>query len=223
MNNGTLYCYRWINTTGNAVTTGTTGVDKTGTVLTRDTGVATIDSTQYATAVITNDQIVVSATVPATFTFTLGANTDSLGTLSTGAVGASSGVTATVITNAQNGWITWAKDLNQGLVSAVASKTITTTGTINATPDTLSAGTEGYVLDVNETADPQTNGSIDAEYNGGADAGGTYSANYQPINSGTGPTSGYASSLVERAAISGTTPAATDYTDTLTVVAAGQF
>jgi hypothetical protein len=68
------------------------------------------------------------------------------------------------------------------------------------------------------------------EYNGvsaGNDDGGTFSEVFQVISSCTGGSPGTASgdtiTLKERVAISGATPAATDYTDTITVVAAGNF
>ncbi len=198
------------------------------TVSTLTSGSATIDSSNVATRVITDDQIVITATVPPTFNFTLGGNTDSFTSdLDVSSVVSTTGVTATIETNASNGWVAFVRSANQGLDSSVTGDTIDTVGTVNGSPDTLSAGTEGYVLDVNVTTDSSTSGTgtvtIDGEYDGGANAGGTLSDTHQLIASANGPTDGDVITLVEKAAISGLTKAADDYTDTLTVVGAGNF
>lgn len=136
----------------------------------------------------------------------------------------------TITTNAKGGWIAWAKDSSQGLASASASYTIPTAGTVNGAPNTLSAGTEGYVLDTDITTDAAggCTVAIDAEYDGTTtSAGGTFSANYQPIAACTGAVPATANgdviTLIERVAIAGSTPAGSDYTDTITVVGAGNF
>jgi hypothetical protein len=196
---------------------------------TQTSGAAQIDTGSVATRVISDDQIVVTATVPPTFDFTLSGNTDSLGTLGTGSVSSSAGRTVTVVTNATNGWIAWVKDLNAGLNSATASYTIPTAGTVNGAPSSLSAGTNGYVLDVDLTTDSATAGTgtvtVAGEYNGTTTSeGGTLdNTAYQPIVTANGPTDTDVVTLIERAAISGLAKAATNYTDTLTVVGAGNF
>lgn len=174
---------------------------------------------------ITNDQVVVSAVVPATFTFALGANTTSFtADLSTSATRSTTGVTGTVTTNAGNGWTAFLRSANAGLDSAATGDTIDTSGSIDNAPTSISNGSEYYQLDVDETADPNTNGSIDAEYDGSAAQGGTFNgSDLEAIASGTGATTGYVFTLVGKAAISGTTQAANDYTDTWTVVASGNF
>ncbi len=91
---------------------------------------------------------------------------------------------------------------------------------------TLSAGTEGYVLDADLDTDGSGGGTltIDAEYNGlTTSAGGTLSATFTEFASADGPAGDDVVTLIPRAAISGLTEAASDYTDTLTVVAAGNF
>lgn len=221
---GTLYCFNFSGTT--TVTTGSAGTDKTGTIVTRTGAAAEIDSTTFALAVIADDQIVISATVSPTFSFVLGGNTDNLGALSTSSVVSGDGNTVTITTNAANGWITWVKSANQGLTSAIASYTISTAGTVNGTPNTLSVGTEGYVLDADLTEDSAGGGTvtIDAEYNGTTTSqGGTLSENFQPVASANGTANGDVVTLVPRVAIAGQTPAASDYTDVLTVVGAGRF
>lgn len=224
---GTLYCFNFA--ASSTLTTSTAGNDKTGVITTQLAGPTTIDSSSYATSIISNDQIVVSATVPATFTFSLGANTDSIGTLST-TTASSSGVTATIATNAAAGWVAWVKSANAALNSSSTGATIATAGTLNNAPTDLASST-GYVLDVNITTDSGTGtGTVSqasdygAEYNGtNSTSGGTLSTTFQPIAASSGTTDGDVLTLIERAKISAVQAAATDYTDTLTVVAAGRF
>lgn len=224
--NTTLYCFNFAGTS--TLTNSTAGTDKTGSIQVTTSADAEIDSGSYATAIISDDQIVVTATVPATFSLTLGSNTQALGTLSTGSISSGSGVAVTVSTNASNGWLAWVKSANAALNSAATGDTIATTGTVDNSPSTISAGTEGYVLDANLTTDSATAGTgtvtIDPEYNGATtSAGGTLSTNFQEFATANGPTDGDVITLIPRVAISGLTQAATDYTDTLTVVAAGNF
>jgi hypothetical protein len=196
-------------------------------VFTRDSGDTTTGDTKtLVVPTISNDQIAITATVAPTFTFVFGNNSQALGTLATGSVISGSGTGITITTNAQGGWTAWVRSTNAALTSAVASHSIATAGTINATPNTLSPGTEGYVLDVDLTTDATDGGAVtlDAEYNGGStSAGGTLSTTLQPIASANGTANGDVLTLIPRAAISGSTPAAGDYADTLTVVGAGIF
>jgi len=209
------------------ITNGTAGA-REDTITSQTSVPATIDTSNVGTRAITDDQIVLLATVPPTFTFTLSGNSDTFTTdLSPSSVISTTGKTLTIGTNADKGWIAWVKSANAALSSATTAETIPTTGTVNATPDTLSAGTNGYVLDVDAT----TQGSlgtgtmtIDAEYNGTTtSAGGTLSTLLQPIASANGTTDGDVATLLARAAISAVLGAADDYTDTLTVVGAGNF
>lgn len=220
---GTLYCFNFASAT--TLTTSTAGSDKTGTITTRTSGPATIDTSNYATAVIAEDQITVSATVSATFSFALSGTTDALSTLSTSSVTSSpTPRTVTITTNATNGYISWIKDANTGLTSTNASDTIDTSGTVDdACSSAYSSGNEFYGLDADETTDPQTNGSIDTEYNCSATTVGAFSTTYTELATGTGPTSGYVITLNNRAAASTINKAATDYADTITVVGAGNF
>lgn len=187
---------------------------------------ATADTKDVSVSTIADDQIVVTATVAPSFTFVFGNNAQSMGALSTGSVVSGTGTGITVTTNAPSGWKAWVKDANAGLTSAAASATIATSGSIDAATSTLSSGTEGYVLDVDLTTDAASGGTvtIDAEYDGNTTSkGGTLSTSYQPIATANGAASGDVITLIPRAAISGLTKAATDYTDTLTVVGAGNF
>ena len=196
------------------------------TLFTRNVGDTTTgDTKDVSVPVIADDQIVVTATVAPTFTFVFNNNAQSLGTLSSSSISSGGGTTITITTNAPSGWNMWVKDSGAGLVSANASKTIASTGTVDAAPSTLSTGAEGYVLDIDETTDPSTNWTVNAEYDGSTtSAGGTLTnTEYNLAATGTGTTSGAVATLIPRASISGSTPAAGDYTDTITVVGAGVF
>lgn len=233
LSTNTLYCFQWTNSTA-ALQTGSAGANKTGTVTTRTSGPATIDSSAYATAVISDDQLVVSATVPATFSVAFGdggdadanANTDSFTGNLTTTTTPTYGNTVTIGTNAGAGWIAWVKSTNTALNSLSTGATIDSVGSVDGTAETLGAG-GGYVLDVDATTQGGGTGTmtIDTEYNGStADQGGSLNSTvFAPIASANGTTDGDVFTLVEKARIVATQAAATDYTDTLTIVAAGQF
>jgi hypothetical protein len=218
----TLYCFNFASAS-TLTNHATPAANYTGTVASGG------NSSSYATAIISNDQIVVTATVPATFSFALSANADSLGTLSTTTV-SSTGVTATIGTNAASGWVAWVKSANAALNSAGTGASIPTAGSVDNSPTDLTSVT-GYVLDVNITTDSATGtGTVSqaadygAEYNGtNTTSGGTLSTTFQPIAASSGTTDGDVLTLIERAKISAVQAAATDYTDTLTIVAAGRF
>ncbi len=222
--NSTLYCFNFA--ASSTLTNHTAGNDKTGSISVTTSGDVEIDGGNYALSIISNDQVTVTATVPATFSLALGTNTQALGTMSTGSVSSGSGVSVTVSTNAANGWIGWVKSANAALNSTVTGDAIGTTGTVNDSPSTLSAGTEGYVLDADLTTDGGSGGTvtIDAEYLGAdTSSGGTLSTTFQEFVTADGPANGDVVTLIPRAAISGLNQAATDYSDTLTIVAAGNF
>ncbi len=225
---GTLYCFNFSGT--NTLTNPGAGNNLVGTITTELAGPTTIDSSDFALSIITNDQIVVTATVPATFTFSLSGNTDTFTSNLSTVTTSTSGRTVTIGTNAASGWVAWVKSANAGLLSASASSTIATAGSLDDTPSDL-ASTTGYVLDVDITTDSATGtGTVSqatnygAEYAGGnTTSGGTLSTSFQPIAASSGTTDGDVLTLIERAKITAIQAAATDYTDTLTVVAAGRF
>jgi hypothetical protein len=207
-----------------------------GTIRALTSADAELMNTKYSTAVIADDRIVISATVPPTFSVAFGdggdadadANTDSFQSNLTTTPVTTYGNTVTIGTNAGAGWIAWVKSTNTALNSLSTGATIDSIGTVNGTPDDISVatGTPGYVLDVNATTQGGGTGTmtIDAEYNGGTDTGGSLNSTvFEPIASANGTTDGDVFTLVEKARIVATQAAATDYTDTLTIVAAGQF
>lgn len=223
---GTLYCFNFTGTS--TLTNSTAGASKTGTITTRTLTPTTVDTSPYATAVITDDQIAVTATVPAIFSFTLGGNTAALGTLSTSTTTSATGVTLTIATNASVGWIAWVK--NAGLTSTATGETITSPGTVDDTPSDLASAT-GVVLDVDITTDSATGDGVvsqaagyGAEYAGtNTTSGGALSTILQPIARSNGTTDGDVLTMILRSKVSAVQAAAADYADTLTVVGAGRF
>jgi hypothetical protein len=220
---GTLYCFNWINSAAVTITSGASA-SNTGTIVTRASGPTNIDTAGYSTASVTGDQVVVTATVPSTFSFALSGSTDALGSLATGSVATSpTPRTATVSTNAKNGWLVWAKDLNTGLTSATAVKTIAST--TPGSNSTLVAGTEGYNTGITSS---QVGGSgtltVAAPFVGtGAGQGGGLDTTLRMLASSNGTADTAVLTIKNNAAINATTPAASDYTDTITVIGAGLF
>lgn len=220
---GTLYCFNWDDSAAVQTKSSATS-SNTGAVDTYTSGPALIDTAEYTTATITDDQVVVTATVPQAFSFALSGNTDALGSLSTGSVSTSpTPRTVTVNTNSKNGWSVWAKDLNTGLDSTSASDTIAST--TPGSNSTLVAGTEGYNTGVTQS---QAGGSgtltVATAFVGGAlGKGGGLDTSLRLLASSDGTADTAVLTLNNNAAINPTTAAATDYTDTITVVGAGLF
>lgn len=224
---GVFYCFNFVgNALGGTSTLGSAGNDKYGQLKTQG-GSPYTDSFDYATSIVESayDQIVVTASVSATMTFSLTGTppTIALGTLSTSSV-TSGNVTQSVSTNARNGYISWVQGTNttggSGLRSSVASSTITTPGSFPTISDL--ASTTGVVLD----AEPGTNTpTINAGFDGnGTTSGGNFEGGvFHEVSSKTGAQSGTTVVLNVRAKVAATQAAASDYTDTLVVVAAGSF
>jgi hypothetical protein len=229
----TVYCFNFNPTDSNVLTTGSTVSDAlTGRVETN------LDASNVAFTILNTDgdQINVSATVPPIFQFVLGAATDTIpsgsGNLDYTTTNTSTGVSITVHTNAKQGWVAWAKSANQSLKSASAGNyTIDSVGFNAGASSTLTPGTaEGYGFKngISISGTVPVGGctmAVAPEYlAAGANTAGAATANFQQIGACTGGTSdGDQFTLQERAAITITTPAANDYTDTLTVVGAGSF
>lgn len=220
---GTLYCFNWTNSA--AVTTQSVASNSnTGTVQTRTGGAAQIDISTYTTSTISDDTIDVTATVPQSFSFAINNTTDALGSLSTGSITTSpTPRTITVNTNAQGGWSVWAReDSTAGLYSTFASKSIDSTSPGVAT--SLSAGTEGYITGISDTQASGTGvitlGAYD--YDAGTD-GAPLDTTLRAIASSNGPAGNAVLTIRNQVAISAITPAATDYTDSITFVGAGLF
>jgi hypothetical protein len=181
------------------------------------------------------DQIVLIAKVAPTYTLALSAQAITLDTaLATveypgGAQNSAvNPVTATVTTNANNGHVMWMKaNAGTGLTSAIAASSIAFAGSpADATPTTLVAGTEGVVVDVDSTSNGSGSLAIAPEFNGtSTSAGGTPSTLFQEMAYASGEVGGTGDvvTIIPRVAISATTQAADDYTNTLTLIGAGNF
>jgi hypothetical protein len=194
-------------------------------VTTRTSVPASIDTSTIGARVISDDQVVVTAVVPPSFNFVLDANTTAFTSgLDSATVIKTTARTVTITTNATQGWIAWAKDLNTGLTSAAAGKTIAST--TPGTAATLVAGTEGYVLGVDKT-DAGGGGTVtvDTAYVGtaGNSNGSGLDTAFRQIASADGTANGDVLTLIGKAAINAMTPAGIDYTDTWTVIGAGSF
>lgn len=220
---GTLYCFNWTNSGAVTVKAGATA-SNTGTITTRTSVPGAIDTAGYSTASVTGDQIAVTASVASTFSFALSANTDALGSLSTSSVTSSpTPRTATINTNAKNGWMVWARDANTGLTSVSASSTIAST--TPGTNSTLVAGTAGYNTGFTSS---QVGGSgtisIAAPFVGTATGqGGGLDTTLRTVATSTGTADTAVLTIKNNAAIGATTAAATDYADTITIIGAGLF
>lgn len=197
------------------------------------------DSTTVAVRTISDDQYTITATVPPTFNFVIaGGNTDNFtSSLSTSSVVSTAGKTVTITSNASAGWIAWVKDLNGSsgastkgaLKSASAGNyTIPTTNSnaLGSASHTLATASEDYGLGVTIATDAAGGGTVtlDPAYDGTSTKAGVLDpTNYRAVASANGTANGDAITLTERATISGNTPAATDYTDTISLIGAAEF
>lgn len=194
-------------------------------------GGSTIDTTTtpvFITTAGTADQVVVSASVAPNFSFSLSANTDTVPSVDPTTIQTSPGVTMTVGTNSPLGYTAYVKSANAALTSATSPGTPISTGTFNGSPDVVTAGTTKYGLVPSTGAACSTcTGAItyDGEYlvSDGTHAGSFNSTSFASFVSRSGYTNADQISLKERVAVANTVGYANDYTDTLTIVAAGNF
>lgn len=196
------------------------------TIAARTSGDATIDSKTVAVDIVSDgsDLVTVTANVVPTFSFALSGNSIALGDLTTSSV-TTGNITVTVDTNAGSGWIAFTKSANTSLDSASTSDTIETQGTVDNAVTAYSSGVDFYQLDI-QVSDGTGSGtpSVDAEYDGNSTtSGGTFSTTHEEIAISDGPGTGDGITFTVMAAASSTTESADDYTDTLTVVGAGNF
>ncbi len=241
---GVFYCFNFAA----ALTNGSAGAASTITGATLWTEEVTtnniVNQTNWSTSVIANDQILVTAVVPPNFSITLDGNTDAFTVnLDPAAIVSTGGRTISITTNAVGGWITWVKSATTpsqpGLYSVTANYVVEsgrkTAGGVHEfvvgdPAFDLIAGREGYVLDVDTTTDAPSGCTVtlDPAYDSASgNGGGRLSTNFRPIARcvGAAPATsdGDVLTIFERATIRGGTPAGSDYSDTLTIVGAGNF
>jgi hypothetical protein len=180
------------------------------------------------------DQITVNASVAPNFSFQLSANSDSISQVDSASVKTSTGITMTVGTDSPLGYTAYVKSSNAALVSVSSPGTPISTGTFDGAPDTITAGTTKYgFLPTTGPACSTCTGALsyDTEYSSGAGApivsatqAGSFNAtNFASFISRNGYTNADQVILKERVAVANTVGYANDYTDTLTIVAAGNY
>jgi hypothetical protein len=201
-----------------------------------------IESSNWGTQIDTTahpyNSITVTGVVPPIFEMDFTSSTDSFPTnLNPNAPVSTTGNTVTVKTNAKGGWMVWTKDQYQGLHSQSANYTIATVPWNTDAPTTLAGNptTAAYSMNVATapgastycnarpeaeygSATPYTGGQLTQQWEMAADCseGGSFTS--PPYTDG-----GTAVTFAETSAINFSTPAASDYTDTIYVTGAGQF
>jgi len=221
----TAYCFDLTSTT--AVTLPSVG--EYHPELTSRTGATIVDNTTVALRVVTDDQITVTANVPPAFNFQLDANTTTFtAPLSPGTKQQTTARTFTVNTNAKTGWVAWMRNADaNGLYSVGVAKNIAPTTPGTAVDVDAAASTEQYVWGVSAitqgTGAGTTTASAVFDATGATNEGTGVDTTYRQVASGNGTTGDAVVTVRSSATIAGTTPAASDYTDVVQVVGAGQF
>lgn len=231
LNSSTLYGF--IIPAG-SITNPSTAGPYTPTVASQNSGGTPIDTTitpTYITGATPNkDQITVSESVAPNFTFQLSANSDTVPNVDSSTIQTSPGVTMTVGTNSPLGYTAYVRSSTGSLTSVVSPSTPITTGTFDASPDNVAAGSTKYgFFPSTGPACSSCNGTLtyDGEYNI-ASADTTHSGAFNGSGfSSFVSRSGYSNAdqilLKERVTVANTIGYANDYTDTLTIVAAGNY
>ncbi len=207
------------------------------------------DTGTIALGITNDDQVTVTATVAPSLTFDLdsgttqGADTSgphsvALGTLSSATLTTSdqsaiNSIFADIDTNADGGASITVVGANTGLNSASTSTTIT----LSSAEETIAAGSQEIGLCV-ESVTQTTGGplAIGTQYDSGGTTANCTAANggtptvgriettaTQILNTTAAPIAAGRAEVLVKASISGVTPAATDYTNTLTFIATGTF
>jgi hypothetical protein len=232
LTNGTNYCFHFTGGTSNV---GTAGNNELGQIWTSNVtagGTTTnIDNANYATSIvagINGEQVAVTASISGTFTFSLSptapiyGQTLPLGILTNAAGGntAPNQIQASITTNAHNGYFAWLKSANAKLHSTQVGAG----SDISSTTGDLASATGYGAFAWSSTA------TIASPYNStpttgnGTAVGLLHSTQFDQIASeATAPIVAHTFNVGVRARLSGTELPATDYTDTLTLVASGSF
>jgi len=229
LNNTTLYGFDI--PTGTVQNPGTAG-QYTVTVESDTSGGSPIDTTSTTVSIFgvsaNQDQVTVNESVSPNFTFSLSANSDTVPKVDSSATQTSTGVNMDVSTNSPLGYTAYVASKNGELTSATSPTTPITTGTFDGTPDSMSPGTTDYgFVPSTGTACSTCTGSLtyDPEYavSGGSHSGSFNGTNFASFVSRDGSTNDDQIVLKERVDVATTIGFANDYTDTLTIVAAGNF
>lgn len=151
-----------------------------------------------------------------TLTYSLTPNTINLGSLTSGSVITSSTISFTYSTNASNGGTIYMAGSTTGLTSTAGSYTIG----VSPPSGNLTALGEGFGLQGLTASAPLT---IQSPYNGSSNTVGAVYTSFQPVFAATSAVTTGTATAVLLAKASVTTPSASDYTNTLTFVAAASF
>jgi hypothetical protein len=223
LSTNTLYCFNWNNSAA-VTTSASVSAANTGTVTTRNSVPAALDTGTFVTPTLAADAIAVSAQVPQTFTYGINNTADSLGSLTAGSVNSSpSARILTINTNASGGWMVWGQDAYTGLKSTATGTTIAST--TPGTNSTISGSTEGYNTGVTSS---QTGGSgtisVAAPFAGGSSGkGGGLDTSLRLMASSNGTANNAQLTLTNNVTLNSLTPAASDYADIITLPAAAMF
>lgn len=152
-----------------------------------------------------------------TLTFSVTPNTLTMGSLLAGSIITSSTVSFTYSTNATNGGSIYMAGSSTGLVSASSGSY-----NITITPPSgnLAALGEGFGVQGLTASSPL---AIQSPYNGTSNTVGAVYTTFQPVFAATSAVTTGTATAAMQAKASTSTPSATDYTDTLTFVAAASF
>lgn len=186
------------------------------------------DSARVAVRVVSNDSITVTASVPPIFDFALDANTTAFtAELTPGTKRQTTARTITVNTNAKTGWIAWLRNSDgNGLYSTGVNANIAPTTPGTAVDVDAAASTEQYVWGVSSLTQGGGVGtpSIVTAYDAsGTNEGSGVDNSYRQVASSNGTSQNAVVTLISSATISPITPAASDYSDTIQVIGAGNF
>lgn len=196
-----------------------------------------IDSTTTPTYITSSggDQVSVTASVAPNFSFSLSGTSDSTTTAADPQTTQdTSGVTMSVATNSPLGYTAYVKS-GQGYLSSTNTSTHITTGTFDGTADTITHPTTvdyGFIPSTGTPCSTCTGAlTYDGEYSDGAGgyitaankAGSFNSTNFASFVSRSGYTDNDQITLKERVAVNAAIGYANNYTDTLTIVAAGNY
>lgn len=235
LNNTSLYGF--IIPSGTITNPGTQGQYEL-TVESQTSGGSVVDSTVnpiYITGSADNaDQVSVTASVAPSFTFELDANSDVIPNVDPSITATSPGVTMSVSTNSPLGYTAFVKSANGRLTSATSPATPIDSGVFDTTPDDATPGTTkyGFAPTTGPTCVICTGSLVyNDEYSAGGGApissntgaGAFNGTSFASFVSRSGYTDGDDVTLRERISVSNTVGYANDYTDTLTIVAAGNY
>jgi len=179
------------------------------------------DIGKMAIVILSNDQFTVTGTVDPTITFSLSANSTDFGVISATSVTTSSpNITLTVSTNAENGYSINIRDIgnttNPGLYNSSAASIIgSADGSYNNSAD-LSA-VAGYGIQCSSAT-----ATCSSPYNVSGDNVGGYELAAQTFATYADPASSHTITITSKAKALGSSPAGI-YTDTVTVIATGNF